>query len=137
MGQQAGSEAILGGWLRITKLYFNSDHFWSQEVVISGVILCDSLPLTGLEGARLDAGRYARRKRVSGPDAADKVLEESGEPMTAKEMVEAAEAKSYWKSPGGKTPHATLFSAIIREIAKKGGESRFKKTERGRFERTR
>ncbi len=54
-------------------------------------------------------------------------------PMTAKELVEAAESKGYWKSPGGKTPHATVYSAIIREIAAKGSESRFRKTERGKF----
>ena len=53
--------------------------------------------------------------------------------MTAKEMVEAAEQKGYWKSPGGKTPHATVYSAIIREIAAKGNEARFRKTERGKF----
>jgi hypothetical protein len=64
------------------------------------------------------------------------VLEESGQPMTAKEMVEAAQAKGYWKSPGGKTPHATVYSAIIREIAAKGKESRFAKTERGKFAAT-
>jgi hypothetical protein len=70
---------------------------------------------------------------MSGLDAAAKVLEESGQPMTSREMIEAAEAKGYWKSPGGKTPHATLYSAIIREIATKGAESRFRKTERGKF----
>ena len=70
---------------------------------------------------------------MSGLDAAAKVLEESGQPMTAKEMVEAAEAKGYWKSPGGKTPHATVYSAIIREITAKGQEARFRKAERGKF----
>ncbi len=74
-----------------------------------------------------------KEKRLSGLDAAAKVLAEAGQPMTAKEMVEAAEAKGYWKSPGGKTPHATVYSAIIREIAAKGSESRFRKTERGKF----
>jgi hypothetical protein len=74
-----------------------------------------------------------KEKRMSGLDAAAKVLEERGEPMTAKEMIEAAETKGYWKSPGGKTPHATLYSAIIREIGTKGAEARFRKTERGRF----
>ena len=59
-------------------------------------------------------------KRVSGLDAAAQVLEEIGQPMNAKEIVEAALAKNYWKSPGGKTPHATVYSAIIREIAAKG-----------------
>ena len=48
-------------------------------------------------------------------------------------MVEAMTAKSYWKSPGGKTPHATLYSAILREIKNKKSEARFKKTERGKF----
>jgi len=48
-------------------------------------------------------------------------------------MVEAAETKGYWKSPGGKTPHATVYSAIIREIAAKGSEARFRKTDRGKF----
>ena len=72
-------------------------------------------------------------KRVSGLDAAARVLEESGQPMSAKEMVETAEAKGYWKSPGGKTPHATVYSAIIREIGKKGDDARFRKAERGRF----
>ena len=79
------------------------------------------------------AKKEPKEKRTSGLDAAAKVLEESGQPMTTKEMVEVAETKGYWKSPGGKTPHATVYSAIIREIAKKGSESRFKKTERGKF----
>ena len=75
-------------------------------------------------------------KRTSGLDAAARVLEESGQPMTTREMVEEAEAKSYWKSPGGKTPHATIYSAIIREITKKGGDARFRKAERGKFVHT-
>ena len=53
--------------------------------------------------------------------------------MTTKEMVAAMESKGYWKSPGGKTPHATLYSAIAREIGAKGRESRFAKSERGKF----
>ena len=82
---------------------------------------------------RTRAKKEPKEKRMSGLDAAAKVLDESGQPMTAKEMVEAAEAKGYWKSPGGKTPHATVYSAIIREIKAKGAEARFSKTERGKF----
>ena len=82
---------------------------------------------------RSRAKKEPKEKRMSGLDAAAKVLAESGEPMTAKEMIEAAEAKGYWKSPGGKTPHATLYSAIIREIKAKGAEARFRKADRGRF----
>jgi hypothetical protein len=29
--------------------------------------------------------------------------------------------------------HATLYSAVLREIATKGNEARFKKTDRGHF----
>ena len=72
-------------------------------------------------------------KRLSGLDAAARVLEETGEPMNVKQIVELAEQKNYWKSPGGKTPHATVYSAIIREIGKQGAKARFRKAERGRF----
>lgn len=72
-------------------------------------------------------------KKMSAIDAAAKVLGESKEPLNTKEMVEAMSAKKYWTSPGGKTPHATLYSAILREIQKRGKEARFRKVERGRF----
>jgi hypothetical protein len=72
-------------------------------------------------------------KRVSALDAAAQVLAASGEPMRAKEMIAAMEAKSPWKSPGGKTPEATLYAAIIREIAAKGDKARFKKHDKGVF----
>ncbi len=53
--------------------------------------------------------------------------------MNCKEMIDAMAAKKYWSSPGGKTPHATLYSAILREINTKGKDARFKKSERGKF----
>ena len=71
--------------------------------------------------------------RTSALDAAVRVLSETSKPLTSREMIEAMAAKSYWKSPGGKTPHATLYSAILREIAVKKSDARFKKTERGKF----
>jgi hypothetical protein len=73
------------------------------------------------------------RKPLSQLEAAVKVLGESTEPLTTKEMVEAMAAKKYWSSPGGKTPHATLYSAILRELQTKGEASRFLKTDRGHF----
>jgi hypothetical protein len=73
------------------------------------------------------------RGKTSALDAAAKVLGESKEPLTTKEMVGAMTAKGYWKSPGGKTPDRTLYSAILREIVLKKAESRFVKTERGKF----
>ena len=69
-------------------------------------------------------------------NAAAKVLVEKGEPMNCKEMIEEMAAKGYWTTPGGKTPHATLYSSIAREIRDKGKDSRFKKSERGKFAST-
>jgi HB1, ASXL, restriction endonuclease HTH domain len=72
-------------------------------------------------------------KKLSALDAAAKVLVENDEPMQCQQMIEAMAAKGYWKSPGGKTPHATLYAAILREIKTKGNEARFQKVERGKF----
>jgi len=72
-------------------------------------------------------------KRASGLDAAAQVLGEAKEPLSAKEMVERMLAKGLWKTKG-KTPAATIYSAIIREIRDKGTDSRFSKVERGKFE---
>jgi hypothetical protein len=72
-------------------------------------------------------------RKMSCLDAAAKILGESKEPLTTREMIEKMAAKKYWTSPGGKTPAATLYSAILREINGKGKEARFKKTERGHF----
>ena len=90
----------------------------------------------GAKGAAKKAPAKKGKKasgKLSQLDAAAKVLGEAGEPMTTKAMVEAMTTKGYWTSPGGKTPHATLYSAILREIAAKGKDARFKKTERGKF----
>ena len=72
-------------------------------------------------------------KRVSALDAAAQVLASASEPMRAKDLIEAMQAKGLWTSPGGKTPEATLYAAIIREISAKGREARFTKVERGLF----
>lgn len=77
-------------------------------------------------------GVDATEKKLSCVTAALKVLAESGEPLNTKEMIDAMGHKGYWSSPGGKTPHATLYSAILRDLAA-GDGARFVKTERGRF----
>ena len=74
-----------------------------------------------------------KRDGMSGLDAAAKVLADAGKPMNCKAMVEAMLAKGLWKTDG-KTPAATIYAAIIREIATKGKEARFRKTDRGMFE---
>ncbi len=75
----------------------------------------------------------AAKKKTSALDSAAQVLADAKEPMTTKEMIEQMAAKKLWTSPGGATPHATLYSAILREINTKGKDARFKKTERGKF----
>lgn len=65
--------------------------------------------------------------------AAERVLTESNEPMTCKAMVEAMSAKGYWSSPGGKTPEATLYASLLRQIRDKGADATFQKTRRGLF----
>jgi hypothetical protein len=72
-------------------------------------------------------------KKLSAIDAAAKVLGEAGTALNCQEMIDAMAKKGYWTSPGGKTPAATLYSAILRELQTKGNDSRFKKTERGKF----
>ena len=71
--------------------------------------------------------------KLSQLDAAVKVLAEAGTPMTTKAMIEAMASKGYWTSPGGATPAQTLYSAILREMQKKGTEARFTKVDRGQF----
>ncbi len=71
--------------------------------------------------------------KLSAINAAAKVLGETKKALNCKELVEAMAAKGYWKSPGGQTPHATLYSAIAREIQKQDKDSRFKKADRGKF----
>ena len=75
----------------------------------------------------------AKPPRLSALDAAAQVLAASDKPLRAKDLIEQMEAKKLWKSPGGKTPEATLYAAMLREIAAKKGEARFKKVERGLF----
>lgn len=48
-------------------------------------------------------------------------------------IVERAFEKGYWRSDG-KTPAATIYAAMLREIQKTGDESRFRKVARGKFE---
>ena len=78
----------------------------------------------------------AKPPRLSALDAAAHVLAASDKPMRAKDLIEQMEAKKLWKSPGGKTPEATLYAAMLREIAGKKSEARFKKVERGLFTAT-
>jgi hypothetical protein len=69
-----------------------------------------------------------KERKPSGLDAAVRVLREAGKPMKIDEVVKAALEKGYWQT-SGKTPAGTIYAAIIREIAAKGTESRFRRAE--------
>ncbi len=82
--------------------------------------------------AKKPAGEQ-KPKRVSALDAAAQVLAKAGKPMRAQELITEMAEQDLWKSPGGKTPHATLYAAMMREERDKGGASRFRKVDRGQF----
>jgi hypothetical protein len=90
-------------------------------------------PPAKTKAKKAKAPKEPKAKKPSALDAALRVLQEAGQPMTCPEMIAAMATKAYWSSPGGKTPAATLYSAILRETQIKGDASRFLKTERGKF----
>ena len=92
---------------------------------------------TGERGAnvgQLDGDVVATGKIMSLLDAAAHILSlGAGNPMRCKDIVDLAVKRQLWTPRKGKTPAATLYAAILREITTKGETSRFVKTERGRF----
>jgi hypothetical protein len=79
--------------------------------------------------------RVVAETGMSALDAAAKVLAESGEPMNSKALITAMQEKGYWSTPAGKTPWATLYAAMLREINDKGASARFRRVDKGLFAR--
>jgi len=71
--------------------------------------------------------------KMSGLDAAAKVLAEAGQPLNCKALVERMLAAGWWQT-SGKTPQATIYAAMTREEKLRGKESRFRRVGRGMFE---
>jgi short subunit dehydrogenase-like uncharacterized protein len=78
----------------------------------------------------------AGNKKLSAINAAYQVLADTGKAMNTQDLITAMTEKGLWTSPGGLTPAATLYSALLRELQSKGGESRFRKVEKGKFAAT-
>lgn len=79
-----------------------------------------------------------QRSRLSALDAAAQVLsaltaDEAKQGITAQALIERMGKQKLWTSPGGKTPQATLYAAMIREITAKGAAARFRKVSKGHF----
>ena len=72
-------------------------------------------------------------RQLSALAAAAKVLAETGQAMTCKQLITAMAAGGHWTSPAGKTPEATLYAALAREIKLKKDQARFRKSGRGTF----
>lgn len=86
-------------------------------------------------GRKSNAEKPVKDKKLSALDAAAQVLADSATPMNCTEMIQVMAERGLWSSPAGRTPSATLYSAILREVTTKGAAARFRKAERGRFER--
>jgi len=78
--------------------------------------------------------RPPKPERLSALNAAVLVLASAPDAgLSAKDMVTQMVAQGLWYSPAGKTPEATLYAGICREIGRKGDRARFRKVSRGRF----
>lgn len=80
----------------------------------------------------------AKGKKMSALDAAAAVLgslssKDAAEGLSAGDLIAKMEAGKLWTSAAGKTPSATLYAAMVREITVKGKESRFSRPGPGRF----
>jgi len=102
--------------------------------VKAGVVTTQAAKAATKKAKPKKASGEKKPKRVSALDAAAMVLAKAEKPMRAQELIAAMAEQGLWKSPGGKTPHATLYAAMMREARDKGTTSRFSKVDRGLFE---
>jgi hypothetical protein len=95
-------------------------------------IEADAKPKAPKVAKKPKAAKPVKPKSLSGLDAAAQVLRQAGEPLNAQDLVKRIIERGLWKTDG-KTPAATIYAAMIREIKAKGTASRFQKVDRGRF----
>jgi hypothetical protein len=104
------------------------------------------LATPGLKATRKEAPKAEPRpsakpepkkaRKMGALDAAAIVLADAGKPMRSKELIAEMARRGLWTSPGGKTPEATLYAAILREIGAKGTAARFARAGKGEFAST-
>lgn len=100
------------------------------EAKAEGRRMADAANATG----RPDQRRKAPKDGMSGLDAAADVLKRSKEPLNAKQIVACIQNDGLCPTLKGKTPHATIYAAMITEMSKKGDASRFARgKEKGTF----
>ncbi len=96
------------------------------------------LATPGLKATRKEAPKAEPKKarKMGALDAAAIVLADAGKPMRSKDLIAEMAKRGLWTSPGGKTPEATLYAAILREIGAKGAAARFARAGKGEFAST-
>lgn len=96
------------------------------------------LATPGLKATRKEAPKAEPKKarKMGALDAAAIVLADAGKPMRSKDLIAEMAKRGLWTSPGGKTPEATLYAAILREIGAKGTAARFARAGKGEFAST-
>ncbi len=96
------------------------------------------LATPGLKATRKEATKAEPKKarKMGALDAAAIVLADAGKPMRSRELIAEMAKRGLWTSPGGKTPEATLYAAILREIGAKGAAARFARAGKGEFAST-
>lgn len=100
------------------------------------------LATPGLKATRKEAPKPGAKpepkkaRKMGALDAAAIVLADAGKPMRSKDLIAEMAKRGLWTSPGGKTPEATLYAAILREIGAKGSAARFARAGKGEFAST-
>jgi len=100
------------------------------------------LATPGLKATRKEAPKSEpkpepkKARKMGALDAAAIVLADAGKPMRSKDLIAEMATRGLWTSPGGKTPEATLYAAILREIGAKGAAARFARAGKGEFAST-
>ena len=100
------------------------------------------LATPGLKATRKEAPNPGAKpepkkaRKMGALDAAAIVLADAGKPMRSKDLIAEMAKRGLWTSPGGKTPEATLYAAILREIGAKGAAARFARAGKGEFAST-
>jgi hypothetical protein len=84
--------------------------------------------------APVEPAPVAPARRMSLVGAAVVILQRDECQLPVREILRRITESGLWSSPAGKTPEQTLYSAIIREIATKGTDARFRRgDQRGAF----
>ncbi len=90
-------------------------------------------PPAKASAAKAPTTKPKKARKMGALEAAATVLGSAGRPMRSKDLIAEMAKRGLWTSPGGKTPEATLYAAMVREIIAKGPAARFARAGKGEF----